>query len=182
MNKFKTALKIFSLSLLNYFIFVQAAVALSQPPQFPSCLNPQGTLKVSYTSGTHGVPGKTEAFSGSDSVYTLEQNSLIQCLCPTGAKDGIQTNWWKIPSLTSADIENFKTQGWIFIPDGLAWGLDPVAYLAKNINYTCRTSAGVGGGEVLGLAATGNILTIYTLILAGSLSLTIGYLLRQKQT
>lgn len=157
-------------------VFVPSVFAAVNVPDFPSCVNPQGSVIASYSSGTHGVPGDSTTYSGSDSVYKINNETLTQCLC-TDDGDGIQTNWWKVSSLISQEIENLKTQGWVFIPDGTAWGLDSAAYLAKNSKYSCR---GIGGGDVLGLATTGNIMVIYGLISTGFLSLTIGYLLKKK--
>lgn len=159
-------------------IFVPYSYAAPTPPEFSSCVNPQGTVKADYSSGTHGVPGVTTSYQGSDTVYNISGNALTQCLCTVDG-EGIQTNWWKVSSLTSQEIETFKTQGWVFIPDGSAWGLDPVTYLAKNANYSCR---GRGGGDILGLASTGNIMIIYGLILIGALSFCIGFLLKRRQT
>src|SRR3989338_10196982 len=165
-------------SLFFFLIFlVPFSFAAVTPPEFPSCVNPQGTVRVSYSSGTHGVPGVTTSYQGSDTVYNISENALAQCLCTIDG-EGIQTNWWKVPQLSSDEIENFKTQGWIFVPDGSVWGLDPAAYLAKNSNFACRSTGGsnsssssVGGvssiGDILALAATGNIMVIYGLIFVG---------------
>src|SRR3989344_7905674 len=187
---------IFSLSLFLIFL-VPFSFAAVTPPEFPSCVNPQGTVRVSYSSGTHGVPGVTTSYQGSDTVYNVSDNSLIQCLCTIDG-EGIQTNWWKVPQLSSDEIENFKALGWNFIPDGSIWGLDPAAYLAKNSSYSCRSSgsggessssssssssngsSSVGGvssiGDILGLAATGNIKVIYVLLLIGASSLFAGFI------
>lgn len=184
-----------------FFVFLVPNVfAVSAPPEFPSCVNPQGSLIANYSSGTHGIPGVVTSYQGTDSVYAVTENAVIQCLCTVDG-EGIQTNWWKVSSLTEEEIESFKSQGWNFIPDGSAWGLDPVYYLAKNSNYSCRATGGssnesssnsssnsnnnsVGGvssiGDVLGLAATGNIKVIYGLVFTGLLALTLGYLLNRK--
>ena len=158
-------------------VFVSSVSGNVNPPSFPSCLNPQGTVKASYNSGTHGVPGDATSYQGSDTVYSVSENSLIQCLC-TDSGEGIQTNWWKASSLSSQEIESLKTQGWVFIPDGSAWGLEATSYLAKNSKYACRGAG--GAGEVLGLAATGNIKLIYTLIFIGLLSMMFGHLLKSR--
>ena len=195
---------VFLATIVSFFLFLIFLVPLSlaavTPPEFPSCVNPQGTVRVSYSSGTHGVPGVTTSYQGSDTVYNISENALAQCLCTIDG-EGIQTNWWKVPQLSSDEIENFKTQGWIFVPDGSVWGLDQAAYLAKNSNFTCRLTGGgesssnsssnsnngssVGGvssiGDILGLAATGNIRVIYGLFFTGLLSLMMGYLLKQKR-
>lgn len=124
-------------------------------PDFPSCANPQGTVKVSYDSGTHGVPGDGATYTGRDVVYSLSDNSLTQCLC-TDQGQGIQTNWWKVSSISSDQVSILKSQGWILVPDGAAWGLDNGPYLAQNSPFTCPAqSGGAGGGQMLGGAATG---------------------------
>lgn len=155
------------------------------PPTFPVCSNPQGTLKTSYDSGTHGVPGNSSNFTGKDSVYTLSGDTLLQCLCADNGQ-GVQTNWWKVSSLTTDEIAVLISQGWTQVPDGSAWGLDSAPYLAKNINYSC-SSGGTGGpevlgastGDVLGLATTGNSLFILSVILAGVAFIGTGILLNR---
>ena len=154
-------------------------------PTFPVCSNPQGTLKASYDSGTHGVVGNTATFTGKDSVYTLSNGTNMQCLCADNGQ-GIQTNWWKVSSLSADEINILISQGWTQIPDGSAWGLDAAAYLAKNINYSC-SGGGTGGpevlgasaGDVLGLATTGNALFILSVILAGVTFLGFGSFLNK---
>ncbi|MBI4008656.1 hypothetical protein HY357_00310 [Candidatus Roizmanbacteria bacterium] len=174
------------------FLTNNYAFATVTPPGFPSCVNPPGTVIADFSSGTHGVVGVVTSFQGTDKVYAVSDGILIQCLCPENG-DGIQTNWWKIPSLTSEEIENFKSQGWVFIPDGSVWGLDPAAYLAINQSFSCKPSGGGGGvggvsgavssvGQILGLAVTGNIKTIYTLVVIGFLSLTLGFLLKKRNS
>ena len=197
---------VFLATIVSFFLFfiflVPFSFATVTPPEFPSCVNPQGTVRVSYSSGTHGVPGVATSYQGSDTVYNVSDNSLIQCLCTIDG-EGIQTNWWKVPQLSSDEIENFKTLGWNFIPDGSAWGLDPAAYLAKNSSYSCRSSgsggesssnsssnsnngSSVGGvssiGDILGLAATGNIRVIYGLFFTGFLSLLVSYFLDHRHS
>ncbi len=132
-----------------------------ETPNFPSCSNPQGTIKSDYPAGTHGIAGDSRQFSGSDKVYSLSDNTLQQCFCSING-DGIQTNWWKIESLTEDQIEILKRDGWVFIPNGSLWGLEEASYLAKNSNYSCGgggnnsgssnsdSSGSTGGGEVLG--------------------------------
>ena len=152
-------------------------------PGFPTCSNPTGTLKVSYPSGIHGIPGMTGEFRGSDSIYTIDDKTLIQCFCSEDGK-GIQTNWWRIDALTQDEIDILKKLGWLFIPTGSVWGLDESAYLAKNSNYDC---GGFGGqvlgaaaitdpeiGSVLGLAVTGNSLLVFSLIVIGSVLILFG--------
>ena len=172
-----------SLVLLIFFLaFSYSSVKAQTPPSFPSCLNPQGTLKVSYEDGTHGIVGSTITYTGSDKVYSVSDVSLIQCFCADDGS-GIQTNWWKVSSLTQAAIDSFKNLGWFFVPSGSVWGLDDEAYLAQNINYSCLgVVLGTGGGDVLGLATTGNITLIYALASVGSLALFLGISKRRRVT
>jgi len=138
-------------------------------PTFPTCLNPQGTIKSTFDSGTHGIVGSANSYTGSDTVYRVLDNSVTQCFCGADGQ-GVQTNWWAYDELTDNEIQNFKNDGWIVVPNGLAWGLADKPYLAKNSNYSCNTSR-VGGESssksdsgsnsnpgVLGLASTGNSL------------------------
>jgi len=130
-------------------------------PTFPLCTNPQGQVKISYDNGAHGVPGDGAAYSGKDTVYTLSDATLTQCLCTTGG-EGIQTNWWKASALTQGEKDILISQGWILIPNGTAWGLDPAPYLAQNISYSCGSSVnsggvgGVGDGRSDGLGCASN--------------------------
>lgn len=180
-----------------YFGLINPVLAVDAP-DFPICTNISATVKVSFSEGTHGIPGKYEVYSGSDVVYQLTPDTLTQCFCPKEGNEGIQTNWWKMPQ-SEGDIGSLKAQDWIYIPSGALWGLDPTSYLAKNSNYICKTTTttsgggggsaqgggaagtvlGVGGG-VLGLAATGNIVTILSLIIAGISSLLLGIILKKR--
>lgn len=148
-------------------------------PTFPSCINPQGTLKENYSSGTHGVPGDSTNYTGSDSVYYLTDNTLMQCLCPDNGQ-GIQTNWWKALGFTEAEIDVQKRNGWIYVPNGAVWGLENAPYLAKNIAYTCRGRTNTAGtsSQILGLASTGNLETIYLNALIGLWLVVVGLSIR----
>jgi len=154
------------------------------PPEFPACSNPQGTLKVKYDSGTHGIVGETGTFTGSDSVYDVDEDQTLQCFCSENG-DGTQTNWWKISSLTQDEIDTLKVLGWFFVPSGAPWGLSSDPYMAFNSTYACRGGNGVvlaqstSTGSVLGLASTGNIVYLLVLALAGLLSLITGIFLRK---
>ena len=110
-------------------------------PSFPNCPTPGGTLLVSYPDGTHGIPGDSGTYTGSDSVFSINSNQNVQCYCATNGS-GIQTNWWKLTSITQKDLDTMRNLGWIFIPDGSVWGLDPVAYLAKNDQINCNSQGG----------------------------------------
>ena len=113
-------------------------------PNFPSCLAPTGTVVASYASGTHGIVGSNETYTGSDTVYSLGEGNYVQCFCDNGR--GIQTNWWKT---------NTSDENWISIPNGENWGLESGSYLAQNLDYNCGASAnngnngsgGSGGGN-----------------------------------
>lgn len=126
-----------------FFAFSAAPVLATDIPDFPSCTSPSGTVKVSYDSGVHGIPGDSGEYIGSDIVYTVSDTTLIQCFCAVSGS-GIQTNWWKDGSISESQTAQLLSVGWIYIPDGSAWGLDPVPYLAKNSNFNC---GGGGGGQ-----------------------------------
>lgn len=154
-------------------------------PDFGTCLNPSGTLKASYDSGVHGIAGSQTEYRGKDSVYT-QDGRYLQCFC-SEAGDGIQTNWLKAPSYSQSDIEILKSQGWIYIPDGSAWGLTADPYLAYNLVYSCRGDkggvGGTGGGSVLGISAasiapTGEGLYIYAVFGLGVLFVILGLVIR----
>lgn len=121
--------------LIGAAVFVPRALAINIP-DFPSCVSPTGTLKISYDTGVHGIVGNPNAMSGSDRVYLVGDSNLVQCFCATDGS-GIQTNWWKQSSLTQDQIDQLQKDGWTFIPDGSAWGLENTAYLAKNANFSC---------------------------------------------
>ncbi|MBU0569257.1 hypothetical protein KKB40_00555 [Patescibacteria group bacterium] len=183
---------------LQSLTFVKAQVAT---PDFPTCSNPTGTLKVFYEDGIHGIVGNTFQFSGSDSVYSVDELTLIQCFCSEDGS-GIQTNWWKINSLTQDEINTLKNLGWVFVPSGSVWGLDDASYMAKNTDYACGGSTSSSddnsnndessgevlgtstssdqGGEVLGLATTGNVSVLYILLITGLLFIASGKLLGMK--
>lgn len=159
-------------------------------PSFPSCANPQGTVRVNYDNGTHGVAGDSNSYSGKDTVYTLSENTLAQCLCPANG-NGVQTNWWKVTGLSQEEKDVFVSQGWILIPNGSAWGLDNEPYLAKNSSYSCTTGSlgGVSDSKsilatsaqaILGLANTGNIVFVLFTVLGGLALIGSGIALSKK--
>lgn len=171
-----------ALIVVLFLIFSSKSVSAIDAPNFPACSNPQGNLIVSYDFGTHGVVGGN-SYTGSDKVYKIDENSLVQCLCTTDGK-GIQTDWWKAPSLDENQINILKSEGWIYIPTGSVWGLTIDAYLARNSNYSCTTDGGTGGGsigQVLGLAFTGNIILIYSIFVIGLISLIYGQILHRSR-
>jgi hypothetical protein len=168
---------------LSYLTF--AAIRVTTPT-FPSCTNPQGLIKVSYKSGTHGIPGNYSTFTGEDTVYTLSEDTLTQCFCSEDEK-GIQTNWWKVSSLNTDEIDYLSNLGWIYIPNGFDWGLEESPYMAKNSSFSCQEDkdggsddsdddsdndgevlgaqlgAGTWVGNVLGLASTGDAPIVWAL-------------------
>ncbi len=123
---------------LVLFGFLTAAhpVKAIDIPAFPSCQSPSGTVVVNYSSGVHGIPGDSGQYIGSDIVYTVSDSQLVQCFC-ADSDSGIQTNWWKISSLTSDQINYLKNLGWIYIPSGLPWGLQDAPYMAQNTTISC---------------------------------------------
>ena len=128
-------LKLLLASALIFLVGASPVLAV-ETPNFPSCTSPTGSVKVSYDSGIHGIPGDSGQYVGSDIVYTVSDTTLVQCFCAASGS-GIQTNWWRDNSLSQQQINQLIGDGWIYIPDGSAWGLDPVPYLAKNSNFNC---------------------------------------------
>jgi uncharacterized membrane protein YgcG len=112
------------------------------PPLF-SCVTPVGSVSAEYSSGTHGIVGDTQTYTGSDSVYTIDQNHVLQCFCPAEGTNGIQSNWWLLDDVGQEEIDFFIRRGWILVPDGSLWGLRSASYLVKNDTFTC---SGTGGG------------------------------------
>lgn len=151
-----------------YAVLASNSYAYSEPT-FPSCLNPQGSVKVSYSTGTHGIPGRFSEYNGRDTVYRLENNNtLMQCFCSIDGASGVQTDWWKATNLSTTDIQTLRGKGWVYIPNGSLWGLDNDPYLAKNTDYSCDGKvAGASDEKVLGLAATGNMFQILSFITLG---------------
>ena len=154
-------------------------------PDFPSCNAPQGEVVSSYDSGVHGIVGDPKTFNGSDIVYKISPVVYTQCFCADNGT-GIQTNWWNASSLSDEDIAVLKSQGWYYVPNGNLWGLTADPYVAQNIYFNCKpgspgtggggssggsSTSGIGGGEVLssaiekgdvlGLAATGDVWLLY---------------------
>jgi LPXTG-motif cell wall-anchored protein len=180
-------------------------------PSFPACSNPQGETRVAYTTGIHGIPGDTAEHTGSDAVYNLTEETLTQCLCSENG-DGIQTNWWKVSSLTFDEVQYLQALGWIYIPNGADWGLQEAPYMAQNVQYNCgekgpqdktvsdrdknrknkggrggpgeilaaSTAYGVGG-QILGLASTGNMGTLLVAFGTGALAVTSAVIVLKKK-
>lgn len=171
---------IFSLLFLLITKFNTPNVLAVTTPDFPACTSPIGTLRVEHNQGTHGVAGSTAEYKGKDSVYNVNDTQVLQCLC-TEDGEGIQTNWWKVSSLNDSDIQTLKNQGWYYVENGDLWGLDNTQYMAKNSEYECH--GGIGGGEVLGLATTGDKALFYSLfgIGVGLVFLLLGFLFLRKR-
>jgi hypothetical protein len=177
---------------LVLFLSVAAKSALAiASVEFPSCLNPQVTASQVNIGTSHGVVGKNTPYSGTDSIYQLNNDNVLQCLC-TNNGTGIQTNWLRVGVLSQNDINDLIGQGWVYIDNGELWGLKSGPYLAKNIEYTCHSTSGSSNGTsagvtlqqgVLGLAGTGNLTAIYGLIMMGLILFFVGTLLsRVKHT
>lgn len=134
------------LAIFGLFFGSRQALAIDVP-NFPTCSNPQGTIKISYPDGTHGIVGDSNQYTGKDTVYQLDNGNLSQCFCSASGQ-GIQTNWWKISSLDSEQIQILKNDGWFYIPNGALWGLEEIPYMAINSNYSClpeKTNENGGG-------------------------------------
>lgn len=188
---------------VSLFVITAPKAQASTMPSFTTCLAPNGTLKTAYDTGTHGIPGDTNSYSGSDKVYTVTDNYTMQCFCAENGT-GVQTDWAKAGGFTEEEIKVYKNQGWIYIPNGADWGLSQGPYLAKNSSYSCKSSGGgsssstssssdskVGGasasnnnnngGSVLGLANTGNTSFIALLMTIGFASILFSLVLRSKK-
>lgn len=184
----------------TFYLSAHGSARAVTTPNFSSCSNPSGTVRVSYPSGTHGIAGKTETYTGSDTVYNLGSDTHVQCFCAVDGA-GIQTNWWRVSSLTEEEVQILKNTGWTLVPNGALWGLEEVPYLTINSNYSCQasntsnngssnsssssTDGSVLGsvlGEVLGLAFTGSNLLFYGLIILGITSLLTGLYLEKKRS
>lgn len=138
--KLINSLKLAVFLLLGSFIFASNSFAQeTTPPEFPTCSNPGGTLRVSYADGQHAIVGESGLRVGADAVYDLEGGNVQQCFCSIDG-GGVQTNWWKISSLNQEEIDTLVKLGWNFVPSGTPWGLDASAYMARNEAYAC------GGG------------------------------------
>lgn len=201
-------MKLLASLFLGLVLFFSAAVQTEaySVPQFTSCLNPSGTIKANYETGTHGIPGKTASFEGKDTVYNLSGNELTQCFCAANGS-GIQTNWWKASSLTEQEIDGLKSQGWVYIPNGALWGLEDAPYLAFNSEYICKSSQGsccspttdipgpgggggqggsgsvlgISSGSVLGLASTGNTRFLLSVLFLSVCLLIWGIILKLRE-
>lgn len=155
--------------LIAFAFFLPSKVSAQsiQPPQFPNCnVPPSAEIKANYQDGIHGIPGESGEYKGSDIVFQVTPDMVLQCFCPNDQSEGIQTNWWKVPNISDQDRNIFTKQGWVFVPNGKLWGLDESNYLARNIRYECNGVGGIGG-------ANSDILGISTLAATGSTNLSL---------
>ena len=142
-----------------------------------------------------------------DTVYSLGGGNALQCLCDANG-NGTQTNWLKINDLSEDQIKVYQNQGWIYIPDGSAWGLTQGSYLAQNVSYSCGSSTtNSGGGDThgdgrtdgrtdgrsdglgsivqaakgsAGLASTGDIKFVLSILGTGIILTAIGFYMRKN--
>lgn len=191
------------IAIFVYLVFSTAEAMAVSPADFPACSNPQGSLIASYDSGTHGIVGSSGVYSGSDKVYQIDSQKVTQCFCPLDG-NGIQTNWVKAGSLTIDEQKIHERDGWTFIPTGKVWGLEDVSYYAKNHDFACPGSGGSagnsqssssGGGSssgtstgiveassaVLGLAGTGNTITLLSIATTGLVAFSLSFLLKKTK-
>jgi len=201
-------MKTFASILIVIVLFLTGTVssiyADQNPPEFPMCSNPIGSITADYSTGTHGIVGSAVSFTGADKVYTFANDNALQCFCPSDGA-GIQTNWWKIDTMTEFEIKEFENVGWMYVANGDNWGLAQGPYLAKNINFSCQggnsnngsnggsskdnygggsssnsgSGSVIGARSVLGLATTGSMIKIIELITFGFVLIGIGLMLRK---
>lgn len=188
-------------ALLSLFTFFFLAGVNATPAfavsltDFPSCVNPQGSVIAHYDHGDHAIIGNPKIQTGSDTVYQVSNNMVVQCFCPENGGTGVQTNWYKTSALSESEISVMKKEGWNYY-NGEGWGLGNTGYLAKNVEYACKGTPSctptptvtitpsptvvttTPTKPVLGLATTGNIVFIYSLITVGTFTLISGLLLR----
>jgi len=124
----------------------QTVRAVNDRPIF-SCSAPIGTIIASYSSGTHGIPGDYGTHTGSDTVYQVNTDHVLQCFCPDNGQSGIQSNWLKVSDLSQEELYYYQKLGWVYVPNGSLWGLDEASFLVKNDSYECRSSEGGSGGS-----------------------------------
>lgn len=115
------------------------------PPSFPACPGGSGNIKANYPEGQHAIIGVTGLQFGSDKVFSIADNNFLQCYCPPQGS-GTQTDWLAADNISQVDKNNLITQGWVLIPNGADWGLQPIPYLAKNSSFSCGGGSNGGGG------------------------------------
>ncbi len=134
-------LSIALLTLLFLHSFVSPTFALSEPPTF-TCEAPVGNTIADFNEGTHGIAGESATFVGSDIVYSVDSDHVLQCFCPTDSNSGIQSNWAKLNDTSEETINYYQKLGWSYVPNGTAWGLDDSAYIVKNEYFGCHGDRG----------------------------------------
>jgi hypothetical protein len=200
--------KLFFISLLLSFIFLaEGKSVLAENAYFTSCLTPVGTITANYPTGSHGIIGQGSQ-NGADTVYSLANDNAMQCFCGSNGQ-GIQTNWLNASNLSSDQIKVYQNKGYIYVPDGTPWGLSNNPYLAQNITYSCGSSVSIvqsshgdglsdgrsdglsdgkssivqattGTPSSFGLASTGNIVFVLSILIAGIVLFLAGLFLKRK--
>ncbi len=129
------------LPLVFLHLSTRQSLALVTPPIF-SCQSPVGATIADFNQGTHGIAGDSATYTGSDRVYQVDSNHVVQCFCPSDSNNGIQSNWVKLTDSSEETINYYQKLGWIYVPSGLAWGLDDSPYIVANQSYSCHGDAG----------------------------------------
>lgn len=202
-----TSKKLLTLSVALFAVVFFAGQKAYATASLPSCLTPQGSVKVTYSNGEHGIVGDTSIKTGSDTVYSLGSDNL-QCFCGSNGA-GVQTNWIDASEMSGDQIKIYQNQGYKYISSGEAWGLSDHPYLALNSTYSCgggtSTVQGSSGGDGksdgrsdgrsdggssssfvqpatgnIALASTGDIISLITIAFLSALSLFMGVYLRKK--
>lgn len=148
--------RILFVAALSFLVSFNAAKAVNDPPLF-TCGLPVGTT-IANTTGTHGIAGDFSTHTGNDIVYNVDGAHVLQCFCPDNSIDGVQSNWWKVDSLSESDKDFFVRRGWVLIPNGSLWGLDNSPYLVKNDSYSCGDQGGVAGASASQSGSQGSVL------------------------
>lgn len=203
MKLFSKTIASFLLASAVFVVFSKISYATASQ-NFPTCLAPQGRVVADFADGTHGIVGLGSK-DGHDTVYSLEGGNVLQCLCATDGR-GIETDWMIVGNLTPDQIKIYENEGWIYVPDGSAWGLSEGPYLAKNTSYSCNTSTTNSGGQGqepnnptdgrtdgksdgvsivqastgTSLASTGNIFFVLSILTSGLIFSLLGFYLRKN--
>ncbi|MBA3723675.1 MAG: hypothetical protein H0W89_02140 [Candidatus Levybacteria bacterium] len=107
-------------------------------PEFGSCLNPQWSKTQENKGSDHGVIG-VGTYAGTDTIYESNGN-VLQCLT-TDTGTGYQTNWLKATNLSTDEMKELESKGWIYVAHGEDWGLEKCVYMAKNGDYTSAATS-----------------------------------------
>ncbi len=140
------------------------AITSAQVTAAASCNAPSGSIIAQYSTGIHGIVGDSGVYTGSDTVYAIDENNVLQCFCPDDSSSGIQTNWVNAATFSIADIASYSATGWIYIPSGIAWGLADAPFIAKNSAFNCSAIGGDGSEEIAGtvLGASTKKITLHS--------------------